>query len=48
MGAPLQASGVFITCHSSDSRDRPYTDYASEFGYYEWIHYAGAEDSALL
>jgi hypothetical protein len=31
---------ALITCHSEDSLDRPYTDYASEFGYYEWIHYA--------
>jgi len=32
---------VLITCHSEDSANRSYTQYAGEFGFYDWIHFEG-------
>jgi len=34
----VDADKVYITCHSNDSKNRPVADYASEFGFYQWLH----------
>ena len=30
---------VGVTAHSTDVYNKSYTDYASEFGYYDWLHF---------
>jgi len=30
-----------ISCHSPDTYSQPYTIFASNFGYFEWVHYTG-------
>ena len=37
----VSSTDVRITCHSEDAQDKPYTDFASEFGYFDWLHFEG-------
>ena len=32
---------VGLTAHSNDVSNRSYDLYASEFGYYDWLHWTG-------
>jgi hypothetical protein len=38
---PSDGSDVKITCHSTDAANKSYTAFASEFGYYDWLHFEG-------
>ena len=33
---------VGLAAHSNDVFNNSYENYASEFGYYDWLHYTGA------
>ena len=32
---------VGLAAHSNDVFNRSYEEYASEFGYFDWLHYTG-------
>eukprot|EP01105_Mastigella_eilhardi_P024684 TRINITY_DN647_c0_g1_i3.p1 TRINITY_DN647_c0_g1~~TRINITY_DN647_c0_g1_i3.p1 ORF type:complete len:201 (+),score=47.58 TRINITY_DN647_c0_g1_i3:45-605(+) len=36
----VDGSNVYVTCHSTEHHDYLYTNYGSEFSYYQWLHYA--------
>jgi hypothetical protein len=35
----VTSTDVLITCHSTDRHNYSYKNYASSFGYYQWLHY---------